>query len=109
VIALGLGFQLLILAATWALAETLGLDLDPALIAVVVPLVLIATALPISVGGFGVREGSFVALLADAGVSAADATLLSLLSAAVMVLASLPGGLVLVIGYDPRRPIAQPD
>ena len=64
------------------------------------PLVLIATAPPISVGGFGVREGSFVALLADAGVSAADATLLSLLSAAVMVLASLPGGLALLIGYD---------
>ena len=109
VLALGLGFQLLIVAATWALSETLGLGLDPSLIAVVVPLVLIATALPISVGGFGVREGSFVALLADAGVSAADATLLSLLSAAVMVLASLPGGLALVIGYDPPRPIAQHD
>jgi glycosyltransferase 2 family protein len=98
VVVLGLLFQLMIVLSTWALAETLGLDLSPALLAVVIPLVLIATALPISIGGFGVREGSFVALLADAGVSSADATLLSLLSAAAMALASLPGGLVMLQG-----------
>jgi uncharacterized protein (TIRG00374 family) len=104
VLGLGFAFQLLTLAATWALAEMLGLDLEPALIAVVVPLVLIATALPISIGGFGVREGSYVALLADAGVTAGDATLLSLLSAAAMALASLPGGLVLLVGDRPAVP-----
>jgi hypothetical protein len=65
--------------------------------------------LPISVGGFGVREGSFVALLAEAGVSSSDATLLSLLSAAAMALASLPGGLVLLVGYEPSKPAPQPD
>ena len=109
VLALGFAFQLLTVAATWALSETLGLDLAPALIAVVVPLVLIATALPISIGGFGVREGSYVALLADAGVSSGDATLLSLLSAAAMALASLPGGLVLLVGGE-RPPLrSQPD
>jgi glycosyltransferase 2 family protein len=109
VLLLGFAFQLLTLAAIWALSEMLGLDLEPALIAVVVPLVLIATALPISIGGFGVREGSYVALLADAGVSAGDATLLSLLSAAAMALASLPGGLVLLVGYERPRFAAQPD
>ena len=109
VLVLGFGFQLLTLAAIWALSEMLGLDLEPALIAVVVPLVLIATALPISIGGFGVREGSYVALLADAGVSAGDATLLSLLSAAAMALASLPGGLVLLIGYERPQFAPQPD
>ena len=106
---LGFAFQLLTLAAIWALSEMLGLDLEPALIAVVVPLVLIATALPISIGGFGVREGSYVALLADAGVSAGDATLLSLLSAAAMALASLPGGLVLLVGYEQPQFAPQPD
>jgi glycosyltransferase 2 family protein len=111
VIVLGLGFlfQLVTLAATWALSEMLDLGLDPALIAVVVPLVLIATALPISIGGFGVREGSYVALLADVGISAGDATLLSLLSAAAMALASLPGGLVLLVGYERARLASQTD
>ncbi|HEX2129712.1 MAG TPA: lysylphosphatidylglycerol synthase transmembrane domain-containing protein [Solirubrobacterales bacterium] len=97
VVALGLAFQAVTVLATWALAETLGLDLSLALLAVVIPLVLIATALPISIGGFGVREGSYVALLAAAGVSTGDATLLSLLSAAAMALASLPGGLVVLL------------
>jgi hypothetical protein len=87
----------------------LGLGLAPALIAVVVPLVLIATALPVSIGGFGVREGSYVALLADAGVSSGDATLLSLLSAAAMALASLPGGLVLLVGHEAPPLASQPD
>jgi uncharacterized protein (TIRG00374 family) len=100
VVVLGLVFQAVIVLATWAIAETLGLDLSVALLAVVIPLVLIATALPISIGGFGVREGSFVALLADAGVSSADATLLSLLSAAAMVIASLPGALAVLQGRD---------
>jgi uncharacterized membrane protein YbhN (UPF0104 family) len=105
VVVFGLAFQAVTVLATWALAETLGLDLSLALLAVVIPLVLIATALPISIGGFGVREGTYVALLANAGVSAADATLLSLLSAAAMALASLPGGLILLTG-DHRVPVA---
>jgi glycosyltransferase 2 family protein len=106
VVVLGLAFQALIVLATWALAETLGLGLSLALLAVVIPLVLIATALPISIGGFGVREGSYVALLAGAGVSSADATLLSLLSAAAMALASLPGGLVLLLAHGDRPQLA---
>jgi uncharacterized protein (TIRG00374 family) len=109
VLVLGFAFQLLTLAAIWALGEALGLDLAPALIAVVVPLILIATALPISIGGFGVREGSYVALLADAGVSASEATLLSLLSAAAMAIASLPGGLLLLVGYEKPQLASQPD
>jgi glycosyltransferase 2 family protein len=109
VLGLGFVFQLLTVAATWAISEMLGLELAPALIAVVVPLVLIATALPISIGGFGVREGSYVALLADAGVSSGDATLLSLLSAAAVVLASLPGGFVTLVGRDRPRLASQAD
>jgi hypothetical protein len=38
--------------------------------------------------GLGIREGGFVLLLGEAGISAADATLVSLLSAAAVLLAS---------------------
>jgi hypothetical protein len=106
VVVLGFVFQALTLLATWAVSETLGLGLGLPLLAVVNPLVLIATALPISIGGFGVREGSYVALLAGAGVSTADATLLSLLSATALALASLPGGLVVLFGHETLRPAA---
>jgi uncharacterized protein (TIRG00374 family) len=103
VLGLGLAFQASAVAAIWALAQMLDLEVGAAPLAVVTPLVLIATALPISIAGFGVREGSFVALLGDLGVSAGEATLLSLLSVAAMALASLPGGALLLLGRG--RPV----
>jgi len=97
VIVLGFAFQVLIVAATWLLSEALELSLDPEVIAVVLPLVLVATLMPISIAGFGVREGAFVALLAEVGVSSADALLLSLLTVASVAIASLPGGVALAL------------
>lgn len=97
VIALGFAFQVLIVAATWLLSEALELSLDPEVLAVVLPLVLVATLMPISIAGFGVREGAFVALLAEVGVSSADALLLSLLTVASVAIASLPGGVALAL------------
>ena len=91
VLALGVLFQTLVVLALWLIADTIGLEVALAALAVVVPLVLIATVAPISIAGFGVREGAFVGLLAEVGISAAEATVLSLLSAAGLAIASLPG------------------
>jgi uncharacterized membrane protein YbhN (UPF0104 family) len=102
-LAMGLAFQVLAVMAVWALARGLGLELDLALIAVVTPLVLLATLLPISIAGFGVREGAFAALLGEAGVATSDAVLISLLSVAAMAVASLPGGLLIITGGRPRE------
>src|SRR5215213_7756070 len=46
VIAIGVVYQALVLVAFWLIAESLGLDLDPAILAVVVPPVLLAALLP---------------------------------------------------------------
>ena len=100
VVILAILFQLLIIGATWVLSEALALDLSPELIAVVLPLVLFATVMPISIAGFGVREGAFVALLGEAGVSSADAVLLSLATVASLALASLPGGVLLMVRQE---------
>lgn len=100
VIALGFGFQVLIVASTWLLSETLDLGLDLEVIAVVLPLVLVATLMPISIAGFGVREGAFAALLAEVGQSSGDAVLLSLLTVAVVAIASLPGGVAMAMRHE---------
>jgi glycosyltransferase 2 family protein len=94
----GIAYQALVLAAFWLIAESLGLDLDQAILAVVVPPVLLAALLPISLAGFGVREGAFVVLLAEFGISSADATLLSVLSVVAVTIASLPGGVAIAVG-----------
>ena len=66
--------------------KTLGVDLPFALAAICAAIVIVATLIPVSIGGIGIREGGFVLLLGEVGVDAADATLISLLSAAVVLL-----------------------
>jgi len=93
---IGLAFQGLVYLAAWLVARSVSVDVPWAVLGSVLAPVLILSAAPVSIGGFGVREGSYVFLLGYAGVDATDATLFSLLTAAVFALASLPGALVLL-------------
>lgn len=80
------------------LARAIDVHLSFATAAVVLALVTIVTLVPISIGGFGIREGSYVVLLGGASISATDATLISVLSVAGLFFASLPGALLLARG-----------
>jgi glycosyltransferase 2 family protein len=108
-LALGLLFQTLVLLAVWLLARSISLQAPFSVLAVTVPTVLILSSLPVSIGGFGVREGTFVLLLGRAGVSSTDATVLSLLSAAAFAVASLPGALLLLSPVGSARPAQTQD
>lgn len=88
VTALGLLYQVLVVGVLVLVAKTVGLELPFALAAVSTAVVLVATLIPVSVGGVGIREGGFVLLLGQAGIDAADATVLSLLSAATVLATS---------------------
>ena len=94
------------------LCDAIDLDVSYSVLAVVLPPVLIVSALPISIAGYGVREASFVVLLGDVGIGSTDATLLSLIGGVAFALASIPGGLLLLqrapvqpgeVGQSPRR------
>lgn len=61
---------------------------------VLVPLAMIATYVPFSVAGLGVREAAFVFLFGKIGVTASDATAASLAFLAVYALVAALGGLV---------------
>ena len=104
---IGLGFQGLVVLSTWLVALSFGLSVPFATLAVCLAPVLIVSVLPISIGGFGVREASYVVLLGYAGVSATDAALLSLASAAAFAIASLPGALALI--KRPAVPVSSAD
>jgi uncharacterized membrane protein YbhN (UPF0104 family) len=93
---LGIAFQGLVVLALWLLARAIVVSVPFSVLAVTLPPVLIATMAPISIAGFGVRDGMFVLLLRHAGVVTTDAALLSLMSAAAFAVASLPGGLALL-------------
>jgi uncharacterized protein (TIRG00374 family) len=85
---LGLVYQVLAVLALIVVGRAVGVDLSFSLAAVTAAIVVVAMLIPISVGGLGVREGGFVLLLGEAGIDGAEATLVSLLSAAAILLAS---------------------
>ena len=93
---LGLAYEALAVFSLWLVARSISLDLSFALLAVVVPAVLVVTALPFSLGGLGLREGSYVVLLHQAGVTTTDAALLSLLATLLFAIATLPGAFALL-------------
>jgi uncharacterized protein (TIRG00374 family) len=108
VVLLGLVFQGLAMLAVWMVARAIDLEIPFSLLAVVAPLVLLVTLIPISIAGFGVREGGMVLLLGAADYGATDATLLSLVGTAALVISSLPGAVAMLVGHI-RPPREQPD
>jgi glycosyltransferase 2 family protein len=95
---LSLIYQALISIQLVVLARAINVHLSFATAAVVLALVTVATLIPISVGGFGVREGSYVVLLGGVSIAATEATLISVLSVVTLFLASLPGAFLLARG-----------
>ena len=94
-ITLGVVGQLLISAMVYVLAKALGLDaIDLLDCIVLIPPVILITIIPISIAGWGIREGAMVAVFAFVGVAQSDAFVLSILFGVVNLVASLPAGLV---------------
>lgn len=71
--------------------------LSPLHLAALVPGVLFSMSIPISIGGWGLREATAVALWTMAGLSHGDALAGSLLYGVLALLASLPGAVALLI------------
>jgi hypothetical protein len=62
----------------------------------VVPIVFLASSLPISIGGHGVREGIIFYLLTALSADPQSAIALSVIYLSIIVLITLPGGFVLL-------------
>lgn len=98
VLGTSLAFQAFNVLQIWAIAQWVGVSLSYPATTLALALVTLAMLVPISVGGFGVREGSYVVLLGSLGISTTDATLISVVSVLVLLIASLPGAFLLVTG-----------
>ncbi len=77
--------------AVYAFAQGLRLDLSIWDCLALFPAVILATMIPLSFAGWGIREGAMVALFAFAGVNADTALALSLAFGVALLAASLPG------------------
>ena len=98
-LAIGVLSQVAIPAVAYCLARAQ--HLDPSYLGFLrtVPPVMLLLAIPISAGGWGVREAAMVAALAQVGVEASSAVLISVQMALLAMLLSLPGGALWLVRY----------
>lgn len=90
-IALSVVIHLFPILALFALSRATGLDIPVSTFMVIVPPVFLLTLLPISLAGWGVREGAMVGLFVLIGVAREGILTLSLLYGLTLIVASLPG------------------
>jgi uncharacterized membrane protein YbhN (UPF0104 family) len=80
--------------ALFILARGLSIHLGFEIFVIFMPTVLFLSMLPISIAGWGVREGAMVGALAAVGVPAHQSLALSICFGLALVIISLPGGLM---------------
>ncbi|MBM3504711.1 MAG: flippase-like domain-containing protein [Alphaproteobacteria bacterium] len=76
----------------WILAAALGISLPVWIVILMMMPIVLFTMLPISIAGWGTREGAFVVGFGILGVAAPEALALSVLYGIFLIVFSLPGG-----------------
>ena len=96
---MGLSFllQLGIVYYHYLVAQQLNIPISYLELLVFIPIIVVVTLLPISLGGLGLKEGLWVYLLGRIGLSSEQALLLSLTMTLLSWLLSLPGGIILLL------------
>lgn len=106
-IASALSIHLITIAVCYVLAIGLETQLSPIDAFVLVPIVIMSAALPISIGGWGVREGAMVTALGLVGITADKALALSVLLGLGGFTVGSFGGLIWLLA--PERAKYSPD
>jgi glycosyltransferase 2 family protein len=99
ILAAALVYQVSVVASIVCAAHVLDLALPTGAIIAFVPAVAMAQTVPLSVSGFGVREGLLVLFLTPLGVSTGGAVALGLLWYAMLLVVSLLGAPAFAVGH----------
>jgi glycosyltransferase 2 family protein len=98
--------QILSVLAAWTLARAVGFDPGIGVCLMVIPLAIMISMIPITIAGWGLREGVVAAGLVRAGASLENAAAVSLLFGLGLAFLGVSGGIRLWLA---RRPIPPPD
>ena len=96
------------LAVFWVALVAVGVSVSPATALVTGLVVLTGSAVPLSIAGWGPREGVTAAVFAVAGLGAATGLTVSVVFGVLSAVATLPGAVVLVAGAVVRRRECRP-
>jgi uncharacterized protein (TIRG00374 family) len=107
---LGLLVHALSIAIFWMMCLGYDVAISARDVVTIVPVLLLGTAVPIGVAGWGIREGLAVVLFAAVGIDAEAALAVSLSFGAMILVAALPGAVTLVmLSVYPRGEPAPPE
>jgi uncharacterized protein (TIRG00374 family) len=97
-VALGVSFilNLLLIAVNYVIALSLGVQVSLWYFLLFVPIISFLLVLPVSLSGWGVREGGYIYLFAQAGVAAPVALTMSLLVQSVQLALGLIGAAIYI-------------
>jgi uncharacterized membrane protein YbhN (UPF0104 family) len=101
---LGFANQMTALVVVAILAAGLHLPVGFADCLIIVPAAQLLAAIPVSIAGWGVREGAFIVGFGYVGLAASDAFALSVLFGLLNMAVRLPGALVWLLMPDKRSP-----
>jgi len=105
-ICLSIGTTLCNLAAFAFCARAVGVHLPLVVVAALVPLILFTMLIPVSVSGWGLREGAAAALFPVAGATASEGLATSVAFGLTFVVAVVPG--VVPLWLRPKAPVMKP-
>ena len=90
-------YHIMLILNNYLLSLALGMNIDIRYFFIFIPIAEILVSLPVSIQGFGVREGSYALLFSSIGAEYAAAFSLGFLDQIVKVITSMIGGVVYVI------------
>lgn len=101
--AISFAIHLLTITIVWFIAQSVAASASFTLLLFLIPPVLLIATVPISIAGWGVREGSMVVAFSYAGLAQSDALIVSVLFGVTFFAVGLIGGIVWIMG-DARMP-----
>jgi len=107
VIGLSLFIQVCVSSTVWLIAAGLHLDVGWFDCLILVPPVMLISMVPISIAGWGVREGAMVSAFGLVGLGAADALALSIVFGVIVSLVGVPGGVIWALTRPKRAEPAE--
>jgi glycosyltransferase 2 family protein len=90
---LSLGSHIFSILSVFTIARSLGMNLDFQLFLVAMPPVFLLTFIPISLAGWGIREGAMVGIFLLVGADKDHILAVSIVYGLILIISSLPGGL----------------
>jgi uncharacterized protein (TIRG00374 family) len=97
---LSLAIHMITVIVTWTLAKAIGAPLSLVQSLILVPPVTLISAVPISIAGWGVREGAMVAAFTYAGLSASDGLAVSVLFGVGLFAIGAVGGVLWLVNRE---------